>query len=177
MRLATSVLIFNLFCVVSAAVYNVTVGNGGQLAYDPSFLTGVNTGDVINFQFTSKVPHSVTESTFEQPCAPKSQGRDSGILTNGSATAEYSLPVNDVTSPLWFHCMVSNHCSSAGMVFAVNPTTDQSFNAFKAKATGTTVTSTTPATKPTSSAEEKGPIQKMAAALAGAVFLIGLGLW
>jgi len=82
------------------------------------------------------------------------------------------------------------------MVFAVNPTTEQSFAAFQAKATGktlatttssatTTPTLTTPSTKPTtgsgygpspSSAEDKGPIQKLVTALASTVFLIGLTL-
>ena len=60
------------------------------------------------------------------------------------------------------------------MVFAVNPTTDQSFDAFKAKATGKTVTSTSPSATATTSGEAKASVQKMTAALVGAIFLIGV---
>lgn len=82
------------------------------------------------------------------------------------------------------------------MVFAVNPTTEQSFAAFQAKATGKTLTTTTSGTttapslatpsssttKPTtgsgygSSAEGNGPTRKMVAALVSTAFLVGLTL-
>ena len=37
--------------------------------------------------------------------------------------------------PVWFYCATGAHCK-AGMVFAVNPTADQTFAAFQAAAKG-----------------------------------------
>jgi hypothetical protein len=44
--------------VFAQYTWNVTVGAGGKLAYDPPFITGAWPGDVVNFIFNPKV-HSL----------------------------------------------------------------------------------------------------------------------
>jgi hypothetical protein len=46
----------------------------------------------------------------------------------------YNYTVNG-TDPAWFYCKTGTHCKS-GMVFAVNPTAERTFDAFKATAQG-----------------------------------------
>lgn len=50
----------------------------------------------------------------------------------------FTVPVND-TKAVWVYCAQANHCSS-GMVFAINAPTNGSntFDAFRAKAMGST---------------------------------------
>lgn len=55
----------------------------------------------------------------------------------------YTVPVND-TKPVWVYCAQANHCAS-GMVFAVNAaTTGNTFDAFRAKAMGSSSSSVPP---------------------------------
>ncbi|KAL0577878.1 hypothetical protein V5O48_004114 [Marasmius crinis-equi] len=125
----------------------VEVGKGGGLTFDPSSITA-KAGDIITFIFESK-NHSVTQSTFADPCTPKQNGADSGfrplsdgVIGTGTPRWEFSV---ENTDPLWFHCgqvVPVSHCQLMGMVFAINPTTDQSFEAFQGAATGKPVTST-----------------------------------
>jgi hypothetical protein len=66
------------------------------------------------------------------------------------------------------------------MVFAVNPTTSQTFDAFKAKAMGKTSTTQSASASPSTPATgygsngAKNSIQKLTAGLAGVVFLVKL---
>ncbi|THU82890.1 hypothetical protein K435DRAFT_784444 [Dendrothele bispora CBS 962.96] len=82
---------------------------------------------------------SVTQSTFASPCV--SSGIDSGFQAtpaNASEFATWSFTVNNASAPLWFFCaqtVPANHCN-AGMVFAVNPTQEKSFDAYQAIAKG-----------------------------------------
>jgi plastocyanin len=125
--------------VVSAADFNVTVGDGGALAFNPTSVTAA-VGDIIHFEFRAK-NHSVTQSTFASPCTLQSTpsvGIDSGfqaVAPGATAFPSWSITLND-TAPLWFFCnqkIPANHCQ-AGMVFAVNPTAEKSFDAFQAAA-------------------------------------------
>jgi len=176
-----------LFSFASADTYNVTVGSNGQLAFSPTNVTA-DAGDIILFQFMS-VSHSATQSTFNTPCTANSSGFDSGVSSSSSALVQYSVLIND-TTPLWVFCKVDSHCAS-GMVFAVNPTTSQTYDAFKAKAMGKSVSSAAGSTPTATSAGGSSPtpassgygygssemkisIQRMTVGLAGVVFLIGL---
>lgn len=120
---------------VSAADINVRVGDGG-LVFNPTSVTG-QVGDTIHFQFISK-NHSVTQSTFGTPCVQAPNGIDSGFLAADPASTlapSWSFTL-DATTPLWFFCAQTNplnHCQS-GMVFAVNPTADKTFDAYLANA-------------------------------------------
>lgn len=115
---------------------NVMVGQGG-LAYTPNSVEAKN-GDTIQFTFAAK-NHTVTQSTFAQPCqnmTTPTQGIDSGFLAvpaGATQLPQWSFTINNDTTPLWFYCRQSGHCQ-AGMVFAVNPTADKTFDKFLAAA-------------------------------------------
>ncbi|KAI0780444.1 Cupredoxin [Trametes elegans] len=120
--------------------HTVKVGANGGLTYEPSSITAAN-GDTIQFQFLSK-NHTVTQSTFAAPCSNVTDatglvtGVDSGYLPVAAGATEFpvwSITVNNASTPLWFYCRQGKHCQ-AGMVFAVNPTADKTFDAFKAAA-------------------------------------------
>jgi len=136
--------------VAFAATYDVSVGAGGKIAYDPEYVTAA-VGDIVNFVFHPK-NHTVTQSAFETPCVPLYGGFDSGFNPVASETGPlptFQIHVND-TNPIWVHCEQKGHCGQ-GMVFAVNPPPDpKSFKAFQdlaiatngTGAAGTTTTST-----------------------------------
>jgi hypothetical protein len=71
-----------------------------------------------------------------------SNGFNSGfkpVGTDATTFPTYTVRVND-TTPVWVYCAQSSHCSS-GMVFAINaPATGNTFDAFKAKAMGSSST-------------------------------------
>ncbi|KAI0086391.1 hypothetical protein BDY19DRAFT_995998 [Irpex rosettiformis] len=123
---------------VYAADIVVKVGDGG-LTFTPNTVTA-NSGDNLIFSFVAK-NHTVTQSTFAAPCTENGP-IDSGFMNipAGSGPANYTVPVNDSTTPVWFYCkQVLNgvsHCSQ-GMVFALNPTADKTFGTFQATANAT----------------------------------------
>jgi len=128
--------------IVSAANVTVIVGDQNKTVFNPPSVT-VNNGDIVTFMFQSK-NHSVTQSTFANPCQPMTTpkaGIDSGFhLTapNSTEFASWSFTVDDASTPLWFFCAQTvpiSHCQN-GMVFAVNPTADKSYDAFLAAAKG-----------------------------------------
>jgi len=122
--------------------HQVIVGGTGKLYFSPSNITA-KAGDTITFQFQQK-NHTVTQSTFADPCKPISAngktGFDSGFRpVDASVTTNFptwTLQIND-TTPIWAFCAQGNHCTS-GMVFAVNAVESgpNNFEAFKNKATG-----------------------------------------
>ncbi|KAF8194223.1 hypothetical protein BJ912DRAFT_959825 [Pholiota molesta] len=139
-----------LAALVSGTNHSVVVGQNNQLTFEPNTLTGVQAGDFVSFKFVSK-NHTVTQSTFAAPCAVKDGGVNSGyipVAANATAFPEWTIQIDNATSPLWFFCEQGAHCK-AGMVFAINPTADKSFSAFLATAQGSTpntsATGTTPA--------------------------------
>ncbi|KAF5358547.1 hypothetical protein D9756_001302 [Leucocoprinus leucothites] len=120
----------------SAAEFTVAVGANNMLAFDPPSVMA-QPGDMIHFEFQNK-NHSVTQSTFASPCSKSTSGVDSGfMLVDAAATSHpiWTLQISD-TTPLWFYCAQTNpvpHCA-AGMVFAVNPTADKTFDQFQTAA-------------------------------------------
>ncbi|KAK4689036.1 hypothetical protein P7C73_g1073, partial [Tremellales sp. Uapishka_1] len=114
-----------------AAMQTVQVGQGG-LQFSPSTVTAAS-GDTVQFTFDGD--HSVTQSSFADPC--KASGFSSGVMASGT----YTVTVND-TNPIWIFCSVPGHCQT-GMVMAINaPTTGQTFAAFQDAAEGKAVSST-----------------------------------
>ncbi|KAK1231103.1 hypothetical protein PQX77_005792 [Marasmius sp. AFHP31] len=122
---------------ISRQTFNVAVGAGG-LQFNPTSITGAKEGDTIKFTFQAK-NHSTVQSTFDNPCAKKDGGLDSGFQFIEGEPKTWEVTVNG-TDPLWFYCsQTSNntdHCKS-GMVFAVNPTVANTFEAFQVKAKST----------------------------------------
>ncbi|KAJ7685430.1 Cupredoxin, partial [Mycena polygramma] len=108
---------------VSAADILVLVGADNKLVFSPSNITAA-AGDTIAFQFQNK-NHSVTQSTFADPCAIQTtpaQGIDSGfqfVAANATQLPQWSFTVDNASTPLWFFCAQTTHCE-AGMVFSVN---------------------------------------------------------
>jgi len=131
--------------LVSAATFNVTVGDGG-LVFNPNQVTAVQ-GDVINFEF-HPANHTLTQSTFATPCTAMAGGVDSGfqpVSATQTTFPVFSFQVMQVT-PLWFFCAQTTHCQK-GMVFAlnVNATSPNTFAKFQSNATGGAANTTTPA--------------------------------
>jgi plastocyanin len=153
---------------VQAATYNVLVGSNSTLTFNPTNLTGVNNGDIVNFQFVSK-NHSVVQSTFAAPCT--GAGVSSGFqavsdTTGASGFPTWSMTVENASAPLWFFCAqttnTSTHCQM-GMVFAINPTAAKSFDAFQQAAIATNATAPAPGQNPsgsivTGNADATGPV-------------------
>jgi len=117
--------------------------NNASLIYDPSYINA-NLGDTISFKFHPK-NHTVTQSSFEDPCTPLYGGTDTGFMPVALGTADDDLPTRafivENMEPIWIHCRqaantADSHCGQ-GMVFAVNPGSEgskNSFSDFKAKA-------------------------------------------
>ncbi|TFK42337.1 hypothetical protein BDQ12DRAFT_676030 [Crucibulum laeve] len=125
---------------VYAADITIAVGANNGLVFDPPSVTA-QLNDNLIFQFMSK-NHSVTQSTFANPCTKS--GIDSGFqaVTPGNVP-QWNVTVNDPTTPLWMFCAQTNpanHCQ-AGMVFAVNPPADKTFDMFQAAAKALAATS------------------------------------
>ncbi|KZV74736.1 hypothetical protein PENSPDRAFT_749087 [Peniophora sp. CONT] len=110
--------------------WKVVVGNetGGAL-FDPVSLDGVASGDTITFIFSPK-NHSVTQSSFAEPCQPLPNGFDTGFahpVAIGAPLADrptFTYTMNG-TGPLWIYCRQGqftpqSHCGQ-DMVFAINP--------------------------------------------------------
>jgi len=150
MHFSTAVFVLASAFVASAADIQVLVGDSG-LAFTPSSVTAAS-GDKINFAFRAK-NHSVTQSTFANPCAlmttPKT-GVDSGFQSVDAGATQFpqwTITIDDPTTPLWFFCAQTvplNHCQS-GMVFAVNAPPDKTFDAYQAKAKVGSTNSSAPA--------------------------------
>lgn len=137
MRFFAVAIAFASLVVSRAETITVNVGETG-LTFTPNAVTAA-VGDVVNFQFFPK-NHTVTQSTFAAPCQKLATGVDSGYqpVTTADATIPvWSFTVENASAPLWFYCAQGTHCT-AGMVFAINPTAEKSFDAFKATAMGAT---------------------------------------
>ncbi|KAI0277925.1 hypothetical protein BGY98DRAFT_917609 [Russula aff. rugulosa BPL654] len=96
-------------------------------------------GDIISFTFHPK-NHTVTQSSFDAPCTPLYGGVDTGFVPVTLGTNDDDLPTREFivedTNPVWIHCQqgantAASHCGK-GMVFAVNPGPDGSWNSFAA---------------------------------------------
>lgn len=121
--------------------HKVVVG-GPSLTFQPANITA-QAGDTITFQFMQK-NHTVTQSSFANPCSPLSSstgsGFDSGFMAVAAGATQfptYTIQVNN-TMPIWAYCKQANHCQS-GMVFAVNAveTGQNNFENFVNNAKGT----------------------------------------
>jgi len=126
--------------VVNAADILVKVGANDSLIFEPSNITA-QAGDTISFQFQGK-NHSVTQSTFANPCelmTTPTVGVNSGFMfvePNATSLPQWSITVNNSTTPLWFFCAQTNplvHCQK-GMVFSVNAPAAKTFAMFQAAA-------------------------------------------
>jgi len=123
--------------LASAADHLVLVGDNG-LDFNPTTVTAA-AGDNVIFEFRAK-NHTVTQSSFAQPCTflqtAAGPGVDSGyqpVAAGATSFPQWSITVDNATAPLWFYCKQGSHCQ-AGMVFAINPNAEKTFDAFQASA-------------------------------------------
>ncbi|KAJ7446560.1 hypothetical protein FB451DRAFT_1567783 [Mycena latifolia] len=126
----------------------VTVGAeldipGGIFQFNPNTISAPN-GTNVEFIFSgSPGNHSVTQSSFANPCTPLVGGVDSGFQevlasNTGGPFPAWSFTVNNDKLPLWLFCRQSipaSHCH-AGMVAVVNidESSGKTFAAFQAAA-------------------------------------------
>ncbi|PUU83616.1 phosphatidylethanolamine-binding protein [Tuber borchii] len=107
--------------LASAKTHTVIVGGPNSLLkYTPENVVA-NVGDVVYFDFREK-NHTVTQSSFDNPCVFNTTGVKSGFRSNpdGIPGKEiFNFTVSD-DKPKWFYCAQGTHCKS-GMVFAINP--------------------------------------------------------
>jgi plastocyanin len=120
---------------VSAAIIDIHVGAAGKLTYSPEAI-GAQVGDQVVFHFLSK-NHTVTQSSFADPCGKKDGGINSGFQPVPANTTDnfptFTVEVKD-TEPIWVYCAQAvktpnSHCG-AGMVFAINCGPDGAPNSF-----------------------------------------------
>jgi len=123
--------------LASAADHLVLVGDNG-LDFNPTTVAAA-AGDNVIFEFRAK-NHTVTQSSFAQPCTflqtAAGPGVDSGyqpVPAGATSFPQWSITVDNATAPLWFYCKQGAHCQ-AGMVFAINPNAEKTFEAFQAAA-------------------------------------------
>ncbi|KAH8730030.1 hypothetical protein GQ44DRAFT_736853 [Phaeosphaeriaceae sp. PMI808] len=132
--------------VVVGGLTPVATGMAPALLYNPESIKAV-VGDMVQFVFMQK-NHTVTQSTFAEPCRKMEGGMDSGFMANpdGKAGVQWNMTV-ETTEPLWFYCKQQNgiHCGK-GMVFSINAATtgDKTMADFKALAVGTNGTALKP---------------------------------
>jgi hypothetical protein len=85
-------------------------------------------GSMVQFQFMGG-NHTVTQSTFDQPCTPISAINASAVGINtdfvpamnamqSGQIPVYSIMIND-TRPIWLYCAQGRHCQN-GMTMVIN---------------------------------------------------------
>ncbi|KAJ2903393.1 hypothetical protein MKZ38_009970 [Zalerion maritima] len=113
-------------------VHVVSVGSTGDapLTFSPNNVDAAE-GDMIQFQFRTG-NHTVTQSTFDQPCMPISMFTNNTGIYSGFQPVEASAAMGEIptytisianTNPLWFYCSQGMHCQG-GMVMVVNENTE-----------------------------------------------------
>ncbi|KIP06018.1 hypothetical protein PHLGIDRAFT_14178 [Phlebiopsis gigantea 11061_1 CR5-6] len=92
----------------------VQVGLNGGLGFTPSDITAP-VGTAVTFVFGASIQHSVTQSSFADPCTPLSNGFDSGLTIDTT----FTVNVTDASTPVYFFCKFPTHCG-LGMVGTIN---------------------------------------------------------
>lgn len=104
----------------------VTVAQNGSLTFSPNNIR-VNVGEAVQFQFLAG-NHTVTQSTFDQPCQPIAMhsnvtGFHSGFLPAAASANQRMMPIFTIlvnnTNPMWLYCAQGRHCEN-GMVMVIN---------------------------------------------------------
>jgi len=164
MRFSVVALLAFVPALVSAANITVVVGGNGALTYTPSNITAAP-GDFVEFEFHDK-NHTVTQSTFADPCTPFKNattgeaGLNSGYQAVAAGATQFpvwTIQIADAT-PLWMFCLQGKHCAN-GMVFSINAneSSDKSYAAYKARAQATlTQTNTSSGAAPSSTSAPNG---------------------
>jgi plastocyanin len=113
---------------------SITVQAGPGLTFNPSNFTASN-GTNVTFVFpSSTVPHSVTQSTFGNPCVYLNDSGGAGFDSGLQTAKQFTIRITNDQQPIWFYCKTTAHCG-LGMVGAINaPSSGNTFDAFEAAA-------------------------------------------
>jgi plastocyanin len=104
----------------------VQVGANKTLTYSPNNIK-VPVGSAVQFQFEAG-NHTVSQSTFDNPCQPISMfsnvtGLSSGFMPVAASASSGQGPVYTIMitdqKPIWLYCAQGKHCES-GMVMVIN---------------------------------------------------------
>jgi len=140
MRLAATVAtLLGIASCVLADIINIKVGDNGVMSFVPESINAKQ-GDIITFHFVTN-NHSVTQSSFNDPCtklATLAIDSDFQPTINVVPPPQWNFTLSNVSVPLWFFCKQGPHCREGGMVFAINPTADETFLAFQSRAMSNT---------------------------------------
>ncbi|KAF5353536.1 hypothetical protein D9756_007831 [Leucocoprinus leucothites] len=135
--------------VIAQTIQNVTVGVEGSF-FSPQTVSAAER-DIVNFVFGGDI-HSITQSTFENPCTPLPGGFSSNLSGRGrdfsGPTVIFSLTVTNASAPIWYFCSSTrpvSHCNNK-MVGVINPPSQAAFMSFaNAALTATTTLPFSPA--------------------------------
>ncbi|THH33898.1 hypothetical protein EUX98_g323 [Antrodiella citrinella] len=113
---------------------NIDVGAGGNFVYSPANVTAV-VGTLVTFFFPDgATPHSVTQSSFADPCTPLTGANGTGFDSGLQNSKQFTINITDISTPIWFFCKAPTHCGT-GMVGSINaPATGNTFDNFQAAA-------------------------------------------
>jgi len=116
---------------------NINVAAGGSLVFMPANITAGN-GTTVTFWFpNSPITHSVTQSSFANPCTylAASTNNTAGFDSGLTSSKQFTITITDDTKPIWFHCKQVTHCGM-GMVGSINAPLNgtNTFTAFQAAA-------------------------------------------
>jgi len=114
---------------LAQTVHIVSVGSSnGTTQYFPNNVVA-DIGDAVQFQYRAG-NHTITQSTFDQPCqpiannSPNVTGFFSGFMAvakGDSTVPTYTIMITNKT-PIWVYCSQAKHCQ-AGMNLVINENT------------------------------------------------------
>ncbi|OAA57575.1 Cupredoxin [Niveomyces insectorum RCEF 264] len=118
---------------LASAQTQVTVvevsSKNNSLTFSPDNIK-VSANSMVQFQFLAG-NHTVTQSTFDEPCQPISlfsnvTGFHSGFVpvaasANTGSVPTYTIMINN-TNPIWVYCAQAKHCEN-GMSMVINENT------------------------------------------------------
>jgi len=124
---------------------NIDVAFDGMLKFNPPNITAP-VGTLVTFYFPNTgLNHSVTQSTFANPCtylaANTTSSSPAGFDSGLQSASMFTINVTD-TNPVWYFCKHVSHCS-LGMVGSINAQGD-SYTQFLAAAMAVTNEALTP---------------------------------
>jgi len=115
----------------SSSLQTIAVAKNG-LTFTPNSITA-KVGEKVVFQF-AQAGHSVTQSSFEQPCQPvNASGINSGFSTTGTGPQSFFTVQINSTDPIWGFCAQVGHCQG-GMAFVINAPSGQTIDMYQAAA-------------------------------------------
>ncbi|KIJ28726.1 hypothetical protein M422DRAFT_269934 [Sphaerobolus stellatus SS14] len=120
----------------SATEHVITVGLDDLFMFSSNNITAKE-NDTVTFFFEGDYQHSVTQSTFANPCTYMSGGFNSGLQPAGNS---FSLTVTNASQPIWVYCEQTNPLKHCGIAYyylfsSINaPTSNNTSSAFMSKA-------------------------------------------